>query len=243
MLENYKLLWYHSRKEREVNSLTEKLHTGHRERLRQRLMTYGADALCEHELLELMLFYALPRINTNELAHSLINEFGTLNNILNASVDELTRVKGVGVPTAEFIRLIAVMCGDYEAHVPEYDRLPDIDSLCSYFCGYFGGGAEGLCLIVCLSDDLGITGKVSFTSHCLELRRIASMLLRGGCTRIALGISHPERPPVPDDGDFALLRTLSEKLGAIGISVEDCVICGFDSAYSMKRSGAFSFGR
>ncbi|MDO4864812.1 MAG: helix-hairpin-helix domain-containing protein, partial [Ruminococcus sp.] len=93
--------------------MTEKLHTGHRERLRQRLMTYGADALCEHELLELMLFYALPRINTNELAHSLINEFGTLNNILNASVDELTRVKGVGVPTAEFIRLIAEMCGDY----------------------------------------------------------------------------------------------------------------------------------
>lgn len=228
--------------------MTEKLHTGHRERLRQRLMTYGADALCEHELLELMLFYALPRINTNELAHSLINEFGTLNNILNAPVDELTKVKGVGVPTAEFIRLVAEMCGEYEASVPEYDKLPDIDSLCRFFLGYFGGGAEGLCLIVCLSDDLDITGKVSFTAHCLaegrsEMRRIASMLLRGGCTRIALGISHPERQPIPDDGDFTLLRTLSEKLGAIGISVEDCVICGQDSTYSMKRSGAFSFGR
>ena len=53
--------------------MADKLHIGHRERLRQRLMTYGADALCEHELLELMLFYPLPRINTNEIAHSLIN--------------------------------------------------------------------------------------------------------------------------------------------------------------------------
>ena len=226
--------------------MTDKLHIGHRERLRQRLMTYGADALCEHALLELMLFYALPRINTNELAHALINEFGTLNNILNTSVDELTKVKGVGKSAAEFIRLAAVMCENYEANAPEYDKLPDIDSLCRFFLSYFGEGADELCLIVCLSDGLGITGKVSFTAHCLtegrsELRRIASMLLRGGCTRIALGISHPNRPPVPDDGDFALLCMLCEKLGAIGISVEDCVICGRDKAFSMKRSGAFSF--
>ncbi|SEL01188.1 DNA repair protein RadC [Ruminococcus sp. YRD2003] len=227
--------------------MADKLHIGHRERLRQRLMTYGADALCEHELLELMLFYPLPRINTNEIAHSLINEFGTLNNILNADVDELTRVKGVGASAAEFIRLAAEMCGDYEASAPEFDRLPDSDSLCSFFHGYFGEGTDGLCLIVCLSSDLGITGKVSFTAHCLangrsELRRIASIILRGNCTRIALGISHPDRAPVPDRDDFALLRTLSEKLGAIGVAVEDCVICGKESAFSMKRSGAFSFG-
>ena len=120
--------------------MTDKLHIGHRERLRQRLMTYGADALCEHELLELMLFYALPRINTNELAHALINEFGTLNNILNTSVDELTKVKGVGKSAAEFIRLAAVMCENYEANAPEYDKLPDIDSLCRFFLSYFGCG-------------------------------------------------------------------------------------------------------
>ena len=227
--------------------MADKLHIGHRERLRRRLMSYGADALCEHELIELLLFYALPRINTNELAHSLINEFGTLNNILNASADELTRVKGVGSSAAEFIRLVAEMCSEYEASAPEYDRLPDIDSLCSFFQRYFGEGADGLCLIVCLSDDLGITGKVSFTAHCLaqgrsELRRIASMLLRCGCTRIALGISHPDREAVPNGSDFALLRMLSEKLGAIGITVEDCVICGREHAFSMKRSGAFSFG-
>ena len=228
--------------------MTEKLHSGHRERLRQRLMTYGADALCEHELLELILFYALPRINTNELAHALINEFGTISAILSASVDELTRVRGVGVPTAEFLRVIGELCSEYETLAPEYDRLPDIDSLCSYFLGYFAGGADGLCLMVCLSEDLGITGRVSFTSHCLmssgaEMRRIASALLRNGTLRIALGISHPERPPVPDDEDYALLRSMSEKLGAIGISVADCVICGSEQAFSMKRSGAFSFGR
>ncbi|MCQ2490260.1 MAG: hypothetical protein MJ079_01550 [Ruminococcus sp.] len=226
--------------------MTYKLHTGHRERLRQRLLTYGADALCEHELMELLLFYALPRINTNELAHDLINRFGTLNNILNASVRELTEVRGIGVPTAEFIRLIAVMCSEYETSVREYDRLPNSESMCSFFRSYFGDGAEGLCLIVCLNADLGITGKVSFNSHCLkqgrsELRRIASLLLRYGCTRIALGISHPDREPVPDDKDFALLRRLSEKLGAIEVNLEDCIICGKNNTFSMKQSGAFSF--
>lgn len=228
--------------------MTDRLHGGHRERLRQRLMTYGADALCEHELLELLLFYAIPRINTNELAHALINEFGTLSSILAASVDELTRVKGVGSSTAEFIHLIAELCSEYESRAPEYDRLPDFDSLCSYFLGYFGSGAPELCVIVCLGSELEITGKVSFTAHCLisggsEMRRIASLLLRNGCTRIALGISHSMREPVPDESDYALLRAVSEKLGAIGISVADCVICGSGRAFSMKRSGAFSFGR
>ena len=99
------------------------LHSGHRDRLRQRLMTFGADALCEHELLELILFYALPRVNTNDIAHCLVNRFGTINNILNAPQSELESVRGVGGSTAEFIRLMRDMCADYEALPPEAEKL------------------------------------------------------------------------------------------------------------------------
>lgn len=224
------------------------LHSGHRERLRQRMMTYGADALCDHELLELILFYALPRVNTNDIAHILLNRFGTLNNVLNASAAELRTVSGIGSSAAEFIRLIADLCGEYESFSPDSEKLTDTDSLCSFFLDYFGNSAEGLCLLVSLNDCLEVTGRISFTSDSLmsgnaEMKRIAGSLLRNGSGRIALGIAHSTRKPVPDERDFAIARLLAERLGPIGISLEDCIICGAGRAFSMKRSGAFSFGR
>ena len=224
------------------------LHSGHRDRLRQRLMTFGADALCEHELLELILFYALPRVNTNDIAHCLVNRFGTINNILNAPQSELESVRGVGGSTAEFIRLMRDMCADYEALPPEAEKLPDTESLCRYFTGYFSGTAVDLCLLLSLSSDLSVIGRSSFSAASImngnsEIKRIAASLLRSGCSRIALGIVHPDRPPVPDEDDFTIARFIAERLEPIGIFLEDCVICGGGKAFSMKQSGAFSFRR
>lgn len=223
-----------------------KLHTGHRQRLRERMMTYGADALCEHELLELILFYALPRVNTNDIAHMLLKRFGTINNILNAPAEELCAVSGIGGSAADFIRLIGDLCGEYDRLAPDFERLTDTESLCRYFLGYFRNAAEGLCLLISLGDDLEVTGRISFTSESLMsenagIKSIAGSLLRSRSGRIALGIAHPGRKAVPDSQDFAIARLLSEKLSPIGITLTDCVICGADRAFSMKRSGAFSF--
>ena len=193
---------------------SESIHTGHRERLRQRLMTFGADALCEHELLELILFYAIPRINTNDIAHCLVSEFGTVNNILNAEHSKLEKVKGVGSSTAD----------------------------------YFENAAPDLCLLLSLNNDLTVAERTSFSASSImsgnsEIKRIAASLLRSGCSRIALGITHPDRPPVPDEDDFAIARFIAERLEPIGIILEDCVICGGKKSFSMKQSGAFSFRR
>ncbi len=227
---------------------SESIHTGHRERLRQRLMTFGADALCEHELLELILFYAIPRINTNDIAHCLVSEFGTVNNILNAEHSELEKVKGVGSSTADFIRIMHDMCADYETLPPNNENLPDSASLCNYFTGYFENAAPDLCLLLSLNNDLTAAERTSISASSImsgnsEIKRIAASLLRSGCSRIALGITHPDRPPVPDEDDFAIARFIAERLEPIGIILEDCVICGGKKSFSMKQSGAFSFRR
>lgn len=82
------------------------LHGGHRERLRQRLMAEGADNFEPHELLEFLLYYAIPRQNVNMLAHELLNEFGNLRNVLSADVQELIRVKGMGENAALWLTKI-----------------------------------------------------------------------------------------------------------------------------------------
>jgi len=78
-------------------------HAGHRSRMRQRFLSSGQDGLFEHELLELILFYARPVVNTNGIAHDLTDQFGSLSKVLSAGEEKLREVKGVGAggaPTA-----------------------------------------------------------------------------------------------------------------------------------------------
>ena len=82
------------------------IHAGHRERLRQRLRTAGLSAFSEHEVLELLLTYAIPQRDVNPLAHELIAVFGSLNAVLSADENELLRVKGMGKSAALFLTMM-----------------------------------------------------------------------------------------------------------------------------------------
>ena len=93
------------------------IHGGHRERLRQRLMNEGVDNFEPHELLEFLLYYAIPRLNVNMLAHDLLNYFGSLRNVLSADVSELMQVKGMGEHAAQWLHLVGEctdICGKLE---------------------------------------------------------------------------------------------------------------------------------
>lgn len=72
------------------------LHDGHRQRMRQQFLSHGPQSMADHELLELALFYAIPRRDTNETAHRLLEQFGSLDRVLTAPEQELEQVEGVG---------------------------------------------------------------------------------------------------------------------------------------------------
>jgi DNA repair protein RadC len=84
----------------------ENLHKAHRLRLKERFLQQGLDGFEDHLVLELILFYAIPRIDVNGLAHELLNRFGSLHGVLDASVDDLRKVRGVGENAALLIKLI-----------------------------------------------------------------------------------------------------------------------------------------
>ena len=81
------------------------IHDGHRENLRRRFLTAGAESLLPHELLELLLFYAIPRRDTNALAHTLLSRYGSLSAIFSAPVEDLTTVEGIGENAADAVAL------------------------------------------------------------------------------------------------------------------------------------------
>ena len=82
-------------------------HAGHRQRMRERFRTQGLDGFAPHEVLELMLFYAIPQKNVNPLAHRLLERFGTLHGVLQASVEQLMQVDGIGETAATLLSLFA----------------------------------------------------------------------------------------------------------------------------------------
>ena len=82
------------------------MHSGHRKRLKDKLINLGADALYDHELLEMLLFYSIPRVNTNTQAHRLMERFDSLCGVFKADKDELAKTLGVGERSAELIKIV-----------------------------------------------------------------------------------------------------------------------------------------
>ena len=85
------------------------IHEGHRARMRTKLMESGERVFADHELLEVLLYYAIPRRDTNELAHRLLEQFGSLQGVLSASAQELACVKGVGEYAAAHIKIVTIL--------------------------------------------------------------------------------------------------------------------------------------
>lgn len=222
------------------------LHQGHRERMRTRFLTYGADALCEHELMELILFFALPRVNTNETAHRLLDEWGSISGVLSAEREDLMKINGVGSAAADFLCLLSEICNEYTYLSADPPQVLSEGDLIEYFCGYFNGAVQGLCLLICLSDQLKIVDKLSFTMESViddrfEIRRTVERLIRCDCRKIAVGINRPDKLPIPDHRDFLVAKMFAQNLTPLDISLADCVICSSGRAFSMKENGAFSF--
>ena len=91
------------------------IHSGHRSRVKTEFLTRGLEGWSDHRVLELLLFYAIPQGDVNALSHALIERFGSLSGVLDASADELKKVPGVGEHSAVLLRLIPALAGRYMA--------------------------------------------------------------------------------------------------------------------------------
>ncbi len=89
------------------------IHSGHRARVKQRFLRGGLDSFDDHQVLELLLFYALPQRDVNELAHALLNHFGTLSAVFDAPEQELLQVPGIGENAAVLVKLLPQIARRY----------------------------------------------------------------------------------------------------------------------------------
>ena len=219
------------------------IHTGHRNRVKAEFRQRGLEGFPEHRVLELLLFYALPQGDTNPLAHRLIDRFGSLAGVLDASVEELSQVKGVGEHAATLLHLIPAVCGRYVASRSSLDGMAtNAQEIREIMAPFFFGARNEMVYVMCLDGKHKCVGVRKITEGTIDAadvtaRRIAEEAMSMRASAIILAHNHTSGLALPSAEDRATTTYLKQILGPIGIDLVDHVIFCDDDMVSMKDSG------
>ena len=127
------------------------VHTGHRQRLKERFLKEGLDHFDEHQVLELLLFYCIPRVDTNPIAHALLHRFGSLAQVLEAPVGELEKMPGIGHNAAVFLSLITAAGRYYQVNCASRNViLTSVEACGRYLMPFFYGRRNETVYLLCL---------------------------------------------------------------------------------------------
>lgn len=218
------------------------LHDGHRQRLIQRFLEEDLDNFEPHNVLELLLFYAIPRKDTNELAHVLMDTFGSLKGVFDAPYEELIKVAGIGPNTAALLKLVPSLTRTYYSSDARSVILDTSEKSGEYFLPYYIGQTEEVVRLACL--DAG--GKVisnqilhrgSANAAEVNIRKIVNIALRNNAMGVILAHNHPGGLPLPSEEDVATTKSIREALMPMGILLMDHIIVAGQDYVSMARSG------
>ncbi len=223
----------------------ENIHEGHRQRLKNQFMDNGISSLLPHQILEMLLFYAIPRSDTNETAHELISKFGSIAGVFNATRDELVKVKGVSDNVVVLLKLIPQLLSVYSSENVKDKPLTDLATIYEYFASSFLGVMTEQIKLCCLDDNLKVVtcpviqdGAVNVVP--VNVRKLVETVYKSNCSLIILAHNHPNGMAVPSDEDIKVTRQLKQILASVGINLLDHVIVGKSGAISMKYSGYFN---
>lgn len=216
------------------------IHEGHRARMKKKLLENGERSLADHELLEVLLYYAIPRRDTNELAHRLLEQFGSLRGVLSAPVQELACVRGVGQQAALLLGMVPMLCRRAAQREKE-QILNSVDACGAYFTELLGSSRREMLWQVCLDGK----GKV-LSSRCLaegdvsmaavSVRQVVEYALRAGAVGVVLAHNHPSGVALPSAEDRMVTRQVMEALEPLGIRLIDHIVVADNDFVSMAES-------
>ncbi len=221
------------------------IHDGHRQRLKDRFLKEGLDNFNEVQALELLLFYCIPRQDTNPIAHSLLERFGTLSQVLEAPVEELAKVKGVSQNVATFLHLVLQTGRFYQVNRTMQSKiLTTIEQCGAYLCPFFIGRRNETVFLLCLDSKCKVLcckeiGEGSVNSAGVPIRRIVETALAVNASSVVLAHNHPSGLALPSAEDIATTRRLGVALEAVEINLIDHIIVADDDFVSLAQSGYY----
>ncbi len=217
-------------------------HEGHRQRLRERFLKMGFDSFEPHEMFELLLTYSIPRKNTNLIAHRLIDTFGSVSAVFDASIEALMSVDGISENSATLIKMIPQMLRFYETEIESTKCLNTIEKVREYFSVAFIGLNKEEFKVCCLDNSLNVVSNTTVSkgtskSASVYARQIAEAAFKANSTNVIIAHNHPDASCSPSDADKLLTRQIRSSLKAIDIEILDHIIVGRDGVLSFKEIG------
>lgn len=219
------------------------VHDGHRDRLRKSYLEHGLMSMNDINALELLLFYAIPRRDTNEIAHRLLDRFGSLDGVFSAPAEELQEVDGIGENAAALLTLIPeIMKKSCVSKAREIRQIRSSDDAGAYLLPYFLNEPDEVVYLLCLDTKRCVIcctemGRGVVNSVDTGIRRIVEKALKTRSSSVIIAHNHPDGIALPSREDEVFTRALFNALETVGIRLEDHIIVAEDDYISMADTG------
>lgn len=223
-------------------------HTGHRQRMRQRFRENGLSGFASHEVLELILFYAIPQRNVNPLAHSLLERFGSLQGVLEADMESLSSVEGMGEYAATLLTLFAQVGRRLESERGKEKRFLSSSGEAATHCvRLLSGLRQEHFYVICLSAGMewlgdSLIAKGSLGEVNAYPRSVAEAVLRLNAHTVILTHNHPGGSCRPTPEDAETTRRIAELLSSMQVRLADHIIVSGESSFSFAEEGLLPEG-
>ncbi|MBQ8228693.1 MAG: DNA repair protein RadC [Clostridia bacterium] len=221
------------------------IHDGHRKRMRESFLNRDFNTMPDHEILEILLFYAHSRKDTNALAHNLINAFGSLEGVLSAPYEELIKIDGIGDNSAVLLTLFSKLAVRYVTSIDNEEAYKDEEAVIKEFVSRLANEPKEKVLIA-LFDQKGkllniteiATGGIDDASF--RPRTLLTPIFRSEATKFILAHNHPQGFAVPSMADVNTTKRVKDVVAELDIIFEDHIIIAGKEWFSMKNSSKYA---
>lgn len=219
------------------------IHDGHRDKMRQRYLRGGLESFAEHEALELLLYYAIPRRDTNPIAHALMERYGSLSAVLTAPVEDLQKVEGVGESAAILLTLAPKIYRKARLEETAQERVMNSTArVGAYLLERFAGEKMEVVYQLCLDRKSKLLackklGEGGVASADLNIRTLMENAILTSASQVILAHNHPSGVALPSPEDYAATDRAKAALATIGVVLLDHIIVADYDFVSMKESG------
>ncbi|MBR6594458.1 MAG: DNA repair protein RadC [Clostridia bacterium] len=218
------------------------LHNGHRQRVLDRFRKEGIDGFSPHNILEMVLFYSIPRMDTNEIAHRLIDRFGSVAGVFDAPESELLKVDGIGERSAAFLKMIPQLARYYMTEKAEDKIITSSRDAGEYLLPRYIGRTTEAVMVICLDNknkviSTQVVHEGNVNTAEISIQAIATAALGCNATSVIVAHNHPGGLSLPSNEDIKTTEVLCRTLSALNIKVLDHIIIADNDFVSLADSG------
>lgn len=219
------------------------VHSGHRDRVKNRFLAKGLDDFEPHEVLELLLFFAIPLKDTNSIGHELLDKFGSLSGVFNAPLEELVKVEGIGKSAATLLKLIPDICRRYQENLAmDKKRIYSLDDAGQYLITKFIGRTNEAVILMLLDSKSRMICCELVSEGCaitanIYIKKIVRFAVQYDAVYAILSHNHPSGNCLPSKQDLNITQWINDALQTVEVRLIDHIIISENDYFSIAQSG------